>query len=700
MQDKALILIVDDVLDNLKVLSGLLKPLYRIRVATSGEDALRLAQESPQPDLILLDVMMPGMDGYSVCQRLKAMPRTQEIPVIFTTARTGEDDEERGFEVGAADFVAKPINPRLLRARIRAQLALAAQIRDSHRALEASGQHLAQLSCERDRSEVERQRLQDRQHALLAITRAALSDLSLTEYLETTLRVIDAIPWLAIEPRGALFLFNRKQQLIKVAEHRFDETSEPICASVRRGRCVCQRVATEAKPAFLALVKGGGEHCVMGRNGVGCHSVPLADADRVYGVLTVMTPPDHRPADGEIEFMTDVAQTVSSLIRRRIAEETLRISQLETQLARNEVTRRLGVAAEFRDTETGLHITRMSKYARAIAAQLGCDDAYCELIELAAPMHDVGKIGIQDSILRKPGKLTPEEFAVMQQHTLIGGRILEGDDPLIRLAHEIAVSHHEKWDGNGYPHGLAGSDIPLSGRICAVADVFDALTMERPYKSAWPVERAVEFIESASGTSFDPDAVDAFRRCLPDLLAIKARYHDEVSDPRELFPVPRELDADAWIPWRDEFAVGIEIVDEHHRYLLDWINRIHRAINSKAGTVEIAKALAALEQYARIHFQAEERLMAEDGYADIESHRQQHRMFEAELRELRVEIAHNPFIASVEMQNYLHDWLLNHILKADSLIAPTPRTDQGEVSPRAGLRVALPVWPSNSTALV
>ena len=685
MQQTELILIVDDVLDNLKLLSGLLKQSYRIRVATTGEDAVRLAAEAPLPDLVLLDIMMPGMDGFSVCERLKSMPQTQDIPVIFLTAETASEDETRGFDVGGADFVAKPINPAVLGARVKAQLALATQLRASRQQLYAADQRLKQIIHERDRSELERQRLHDRQQALLSIAQIALSELTLNEYLVRVLDAIGAISWLGVEPRGALFMFDRKRELIMVARHRLQDAEQRICVNVQGARCVCQRVASSGRPTFVSLVQGGGEHCIMGRHGLGCHSLPLSEGDRVYGVLAVLTPPDHRLIDGELEFMQDVAQTFTSLVRRKVAEETVRISQLETQIARNEVIRRLGIAAEFRDTETGLHIVRMSKYAKAIAVAMGCEPEFCELIELAATMHDVGKIGIDDSILRKPGRLTADEFAAMQRHTLIGARILEGEDTLICMAREIALTHHEKWDGGGYPNALRGEGIPLSGRICAVADVFDALTMERPYKSAWPVERATREIEALSGSAFDPVVVAAFDSCLPDILLIKARYHDELTDPRELLPVsPSESREDDWIKWQDGFSIGIPVIDEHHRYLLSWTNRIHRALREDAGRTEVAKALFALEDYVRIHFRAEERLMVEHGYPDIDAHRRQHLDFEAELRELRTEINHNPFIAGMEMLDYLRTWLLDHILRSDREITARSPGLQPDDAARSG----------------
>jgi len=167
----------------------------------------------------------------------------------------------------------------------------------------------------------------------------------------------------------------------------------------------------------------------------------------------------------------------------------------------------------------------MSHSAVLMARALGWDEEQCELLLHASPMHDVGKIGIPDRILLKPGKLDPDEWEVMKSHTTIGEHILDGDNsPLLKLARQIAISHHEKWDGSGYPHGLKGEEIPLSGRIVALADVFDALTSERPYKKAWSIEAALEYMQNSSGTHFDPTLVEHFIRLLPQILAISTRF--------------------------------------------------------------------------------------------------------------------------------------------------------------------------------
>jgi hemerythrin-like metal-binding protein len=667
MPNTELLLLVDDDVTNLKILSGLLKRDYRIKVARGGHEALRLAEGEPTPDLILLDVMMPEMDGYTVCERLKSNPRTREIPVIFLTGKTQAEDETRGFQAGAVDYVAKPINPPVLWARVKAQLALAAQLRNTRQELNEAGHRIASVTDERDRIEIRRRRLHEQQQALLVIARAALLDLSLEEYLRITLEVLEAIPWLRVEARGALLLTNRKGELVMAAQRGLSEAQRETCAKVFADSRIRSQVGVALKPLFLPRMKDCPDNQLPpDADDAGCHALPLIEGNHVYGVLTILLPPGTAPVGEASRFMADVADIFTNLIRRRQMEEAMRISRLEVQMARNEIIHKLSVAAEFRDTETGLHVLRMSQYARVIARIMGCDETACALIELAAPMHDVGKIGIEDSILRKPGKLTDEEFTVMKQHPVIGGRILEGDDPLLRMGREIALTHHEKWDGSGYPNGLSGEDIPFSGRVCAVADVFDALTTKRPYKEAWPVEKAVALIADGAGKAFDPRVVAAFQQALPEILAIKARYQDDTIDPGDILPAPTTgVDGNVWLPWQDSYSVGIDIIDEHHRYLFDWTNRVYQAVNEGAGTVEIAKALFALEQYARIHFKAEERLMAVHGRAGLEQHRQQHRSFEAELRDLREEIGHNPFIIGMEMVEYLRDWLFNHILKTD-----------------------------------
>ncbi len=220
--------------------------------------------------------------------------------------------------------------------------------------------------------------------------------------------------------------------------------------------------------------------------------------------------------------------------QQRLLKE--RASRLETQVERatrevrereRETLLRLAKAGEYRDAETGNHVLRMSRYARLLADELKLPVRQCEAIELAAPMHDIGKIGISDHVLLKPGKHTASETREMQRHTTIGHEILRGSpSDYLQLGAVIALSHHERWDGHGYPHGLAGEDIPLAARIVAVADTFDALISVRPYKAAWPARRAVAYIETHAGSRFDPDCVAAFVRRLDDVLDITRRLRD------------------------------------------------------------------------------------------------------------------------------------------------------------------------------
>ncbi|MCS8001546.1 two-component system response regulator [Pseudomonas aeruginosa] len=336
---QATILLVDDIAENIDILNNVLTPHYHTKVALNGEKALKIASSANPPDLILLDVMMPGLSGYEVCQRLKENPDTREIPVIFVTAMTEVEDERRGLELGAVDYITKPISPAIVLARVRTHLALYDQNRELARQV--------------------RQRTTE--------------------------------------------LFNTRQQII----------------------------------------------------------------------------------------------------------------------------RRLGRAAEFRDNETGNHIIRMSHFCRLIATAAGLGEKSVEILYNASPMHDVGKIGIPDAILLKPGKLTDEEWQVMRQHPQIGADIIgQHSDELLQTAWTIALCHHEKWDGSGYPAGLIGEQIPLVARIAALADVFDALTTERPYKKAWSIEDALRHIESQAGSHFDPALIAPFKQVLPQMLKIREEFSD------------------------------------------------------------------------------------------------------------------------------------------------------------------------------
>jgi len=241
----------------------------------------------------------------------------------------------------------------------------------------------------------------------------------------------------------------------------------------------------------------------------------------------------HKPFD-RVEALTRIHNMIEvrllhKQVRRQneILEQKVQERTQELEDTRLEVVHRLGRAAEYKDNETGMHVVRMSKIAHLLAVALGMSDEDAKLLLHASPMHDIGKIGIPDGVLLKPGKLDPDEWEVMKTHSQIGAEIL-GDhpSPLMQMARLVALTHHEKWDGSGYPKGLKGEDIPLVGRITALADVFDALTSQRPYKKAWPVEDAVQLIRDNSGKHFDPKLVEVFLDKLPEIQAICERYRE------------------------------------------------------------------------------------------------------------------------------------------------------------------------------
>jgi putative two-component system response regulator len=372
--ERSTILIVDDTPQNLMVLGELLQPLYRVRAANSGERALRMVRTAPRPDLVLLDVMMPEIDGHDVLRRLREDPSTRDIPVLFVTAMDAVEDEERGLALGAVDYITKPIKPAIVLARVRAHL---------------------DLKAARDRL-------------------ARQND------------------WLEAE------------------------------------------------------------------------------------------------------------------VHRRMRENVL---------VRDLGIRALASISEARDNETGRHIVRTQNYVEILARHLArhprfaaaLDGDRLDMVVKAAPLHDVGKVGVPDSILLKPGRLTPEEFDIMKTHATIGANAIEraigqamagvgdgeaeqarGAFAFMRVAHEIALGHHEKWDGSGYPAGLAGDAIPVSARLMALADVFDALMSKRVYKPAMGVEETTRIIVEGRGRHFDPDVVDAFLACREVFTAVAERLADHV----------------------------------------------------------------------------------------------------------------------------------------------------------------------------
>ena len=285
------------------------------------------------------------------------------------------------------------------------------------------------------------------------------------------------------------------------------------CAEVKRAERACRTRCARTEFPDDAFLDAHGVNSYVG--------VPIFSGNgRVAGALALM---DRCDQEYEVEDV-ELLQTLSRLVAFEWEREA-HIGQLKE--ASLDTIYRLARAAEYRDEDTGLHLMRMSQYSTAIARRMGLNEKTREAILYAAPMHDVGKIGIPDRILLKPGKLDPEEWEIMKQHTILGGRILEGSRVgFLKLAEVIALTHHEKWDGTGYPRGIKGSRIPLAGRITAVADVFDALTSARPYKAPFSLGRALGIMHEGRGTHFDPRALDAFLSIMDEIITIMEKYKD------------------------------------------------------------------------------------------------------------------------------------------------------------------------------
>ena len=491
----------------------------------------------------------------------------------------------------------------------------------------------------------------------LTITSSVTSDLDvLLERLFFVLRDYHDLP---LEPRGALVLLNPRGLYFQVAQFGMEPAwktnfrwqlndKTPIApGSVILSSTYEDPLALETKRQLLLL--------------------PLNVENQLIGYAVLFAPLPYRPSAIHLDFMTDLSRALAGMVQRALSNETLRIRELELEEARANAIRSLSLASGYRDNETGWHIMRMTNYALAIGKALGLSEEQRELLYIAAPMHDFGKIGIADAVLLKPGKLTPEEYEIMKTHTDIGVTILTGNDSLIAAARDIAGSHHERWDGTGYPNGLAGEQIPILARICAVADVFDALTSPRSYKRAWSTKEAADWIISESGKHFDADVVHAFETAIPEILRIRELYRDDIIDPKKplaLLPLPPR--ANTWVEWDESLSVGIDAIDEQHRYLVDLINDLYEVVSKKSGAREVARLIKATDAYAKVHFRAEEQMMQHYEYAGIQQQEQQHHAFEAKIREFYEELHDNPLVAQFDVLSFLRNWLIHHIRVEDS----------------------------------
>jgi hemerythrin-like metal-binding protein len=486
---------------------------------------------------------------------------------------------------------------------------------------------------------------------VLELTAMGGTDNDLDNLLARLFGVLQKLPSFRMQPRGVIRMYNPRGALVTIAQHGFqpawlDPSTDILLGKIPQGTTA---VSVPLESSYRVLV------------------LPLSSDQRQLGQTVIFTEPDWVPLDAEIEFMTDLARAVSGLVSRCLMNETLKVRELELEEARTQAIRRLGTAAEYRDHETGMHVMRMTNIAVAVAKALDLPEDQRELLYIAAPMHDVGKIGIGDGILLKPGKLTGDEFETMKTHTEIGVRLLQGSDSLIRAARDIASSHHENWDGSGYPQGLRGEEIPVLARICSVADVFDALTSTRSYKNAWPVEDAIAWTIDQAGKKFDPAIVAAFERALPEIMRIRELYREDIIDPHQSLDLMEVVYRDTrWVSWDETLSVGIDVIDEHHRYLFDLTNDLVDVVAKKLGSREVGRVLKSLGQYAQVHFRAEERMMEHYGFEGLDRQKSQHQQFHDKLQEFCEELHDNPLIAQFEVMTFLREWLVGHIRHEDA----------------------------------
>lgn len=488
---------------------------------------------------------------------------------------------------------------------------------------------------------------------------------NLDDLLGRLFTVLENVPGIRIQHKGAILLYNPRKELVQVAQFGL-----PPAIGGHTEKDGLDGLAPEywstayvtSLSAEKALRKEEADHQFI--------VLPLAEEDRALGLGIIYLQPDWHPDPVELQFMNDLSRAISGLVTRILVNQTLRVRELELEEARTDAIRRLGVASEYRDNETGMHIMRMTNISVAIARAMGLPIEDREVLSIAAPMHDVGKIGIADAILLKPGKLTPEEFEIMKAHAEIGSRILSGEDSLIKAAQEIALYHHENWDGSGYPNGLKGEEIPLLARICALADVFDALTSERPYKEAWPVQRAVDWVRMESGKKFDPAVVAAFDEAFPVILRIRELYRDEIIDPNAVIELPETKPVSRqWVAWDESLRIGIGTIDAHHQFLVELINDLYDIVVTKRGAREVGRVLKALDSYVRIHFKAEERMMEHYGFDGLDRQHHQHERFTKKLQLFYEELHENPLTAPIDILTYLCEWLVRHIRHEDAQLA-------------------------------
>ncbi|CAK0755450.1 putative two-component system response regulator [Gammaproteobacteria bacterium] len=658
------ILIVDNDPNNVHLLIEILEEDYHIEVACDGIAALEVVSATPYPGLVLVNVVMPRLNGYEVCRRLKGNPGTELIPIILLSDYSESSAEVKGFEVGAVDFITKPFSPPIVRARVRTHLTLNRLLSDTRELSFLTSEQLVHETYAHHHTKEIHTQVYQSKTAVIRLLETALQPLSLQVQLQAILDIVCDVSFLKMDGWGAIFLIQPNGDLAMMAHKNMDEQFPHCCAKLPQSNCLCRQAVSARKIIFTSHVR---DFTCLGGPSYGHCAIPLLEKERLLGVLTFYLTDGYQLRPEELQLVEEMGRVVSELVSRRLMEAIIQVREFELKDTQEDIVRKLGVAAEYRDTETGFHAIRVGQYTARIAAEIGLSEEEQDLLRLAATMHDVGKIGIPDSILLNPGTLTASEFEIIKTHTTIGAKILVGSSHIVATARTIALTHHERWDGSGYPYSLVGKNIPLYGRLCAVADVFDALTIERPYKPVWSTDRTFSLIKEQSGQHFDPELVDAFVRCYPDILDIKNTYRDDVTD-SNVFTLLRPLNIDTFDNplWKDDYLIGVDLIDEHHRYLFKLMYYLEHALTDRQDILKICVALKDMENYALIHFSAEEGLMRKYGDPDYAAHRVAHQVFFEKIQEFWAMMRSSPLLVQNNVVSFLADWLVKHIVEVDA----------------------------------
>jgi diguanylate cyclase (GGDEF)-like protein len=516
--ERVRVLVVDDDDTNLVICRGCLERAgYEVREAKNGRAAIARVKESP-PDVIIMDVMMPDMDGLECTRELKADLDTRDIPIIMASALNEGGDILAGLEAGADEYLTKPVRTTELALRVRSMARQHRDHRELLRGYEVRGEHVRILMC------------------LVEFCRVVGTSRRLDEVLERTVGVIGD---LAHSRRISIMLPEGEEQRLKIVESRGMDVELASTVTVPVGEPIAGQVFASGRPVVInsEAERPANREIYDSRffASVPLICTPLGAAGRVIGVLNVTERIGGQPfGENELEYIELIAKVAATAIQEILSREAYVQTSDSIMVA-------LAKLAEHRDSATGLHLDRVTRYCCILAEELRCRDEYRAQIDEAfihnlvrsVPLHDIGKVAIPDEILLYPGQLNARQMEVMRTHAVIGANTIDAlierspNVNFLKMAADIARYHHEWYDGSGYPHGLKALAIPLSARITALADVYDALTTKRVYKEAVHHDEAVGVIDGLSGTQFDPVVVQAFRNHECEFARLAAELADK-----------------------------------------------------------------------------------------------------------------------------------------------------------------------------